>query len=219
MDMFRFSSAYYGKRKTEVVAPLRQQTSSKRRVYSLHAIAQWGQFFTILIMAFALGLDAFSLGIGIGLRGIRLLHVLKISLIIGILHVFMPLIGMFMGYYVSELLGGIATSLGGGLLILLGANMIYNSFKSKETVSLNYRTFWGMLIFSLSVSIDSFSVGVSMGMFASDLILTVLLFGFSGCMMSVSGLMLGRRAGQWVGSYGEAFGGLILLSFGIRFLV
>ena len=185
----------------------------------MQAIAQWGQIFTILIMAFALGLDAFSLGIGIGLRGIRLLHVLEMSLIIGVFHVLMPLMGMFMGYYVSELLGSIATSIGGGLLILLGAHMIYNSFWGKENVSHNHRTFWGMIVFSLSVSIDSFSVGVSLGMFASDLILTVLIFGFFGCMMSVSGLMLGRRAGQWVGSYGEAFGGLILLSFGIRFLL
>lgn len=183
------------------------------------AIAQWGQFFTILIMAIALGLDAFSLGIGIGLRGIRLLHVLEMSVIIGIFHVFMPLVGMFMGYYVSELLGHIATSIGGGLLILLGAHMIYNSFRPGETASFNHRSFWGMLIFALSVSIDSFSVGVSLGIFASDVILTVLLFGFFGGLLSISGLLLGRRAGQWLGTYGEAFGGLILLLFGIRFLL
>ncbi|MNJ01608.1 manganese efflux pump MntP [compost metagenome] len=55
-------------------------------------------------------------------------------------------------------------------------------------------------------------------MFATDLILTVLLFGAFGGLMSISGLLLGRRVGEWVGSYGEAFGGFILLTFGLRFL-
>lgn len=37
--------------------------------------------------------------------------------------------------------------------------------------------------------------------------------------MSITGLMLGRKAGRWVGEYGEAVGGVILLAFGARFLL
>ncbi|WP_058300298.1 manganese efflux pump MntP [Gorillibacterium timonense] len=180
--------------------------------------AQWGEWFTIILMAFALGLDAFSLGIGIGLRGIRLLDVLKLSVIIAIFHVVMPLIGIFTGHYVGELLGDVAASAGGALLVLLGAHMIYNSLQKNKSDTIHYRSTWGMMLFAFSVSIDSFSVGVSLGMFASDLILTVLLFGAFGGLMSICGLLLGRRVGEWVGSYGEAFGGLILLTFGLRFL-
>ncbi|WP_438435132.1 manganese efflux pump MntP [Gorillibacterium sp. sgz500922] len=180
--------------------------------------AQWGEWFTLILMAFALGLDAFSLGIGIGLRGIRLLDVLKLSVIIGVFHVVMPLAGIFAGHLVGELLGEVATSVGGILLVLLGAHMIYNSLRSEKSEGINARSLWGMLLFAFSVSIDSFSVGVSLGIFASDLILAVLLFGAFGGLMSISGLMLGRRVGEWVGSYGEAFGGLILLTFGLRFL-
>ena len=36
--------------------------------------------------------------------------------------------------------------------------------------------------------------------------------------MSVMGLLLGRRVGKWMGEYGEAFGGVILLMFGFKFL-
>jgi len=180
--------------------------------------AQWGEWFTIILMAFALGLDAFSLGIGIGLRGIRLLDVLKLSVIIGIFHIIMPLLGIFTGHYVGELLGAVAASVGGALLILLGVHMIYSSLRREKNESISYRSLWGMLLFAFSVSIDSFSVGVSLGIFASDLILTVLLFGVFGGMMSICGLLLGRRVGEWVGSCGEAFGGLILLTFGLRFL-
>ncbi|TBL73075.1 manganese efflux pump MntP family protein [Paenibacillus thalictri] len=169
-------------------------------------------------MAVALGMDALSLGIGIGMRGIRLLDIAKISLIIAVFHMIMPLMGMFTGQYVSHLLGSIATMLGGALLVLLGAHMVYSSLKGDEVRPFDHRTLWGMLVFALSVSVDSFSVGVSLGMFSSDLLLTVLLFGSFGGAMSIIGLLLGRRVGHWIGEYGEALGGIVLLSFGLKFL-
>ncbi|WP_248931058.1 manganese efflux pump MntP family protein [Paenibacillus hamazuiensis] len=180
---------------------------------------QWGQLITILVMAIALGLDALSLGLGIGMRGIRLWDILKISVVIALFHMIMPLMGMFTGQYVSTLLGDVATMIGGVLLLLLGAHMVYSSVKGDEVRSFDHRTFWGIIVFSLSVSIDSFSVGVSLGMFSTDLLLTVLMFGSFGGAMSIIGLLLGRRVGHWIGEYGEAFGGVILLAFGIKFLL
>jgi putative Mn2+ efflux pump MntP len=182
------------------------------------AASPWGQFFTLFLMAFALGLDAFSLSLGIGLKGIRLLDILKISIVIALFHIVMPLIGFFMGNYVGLLLGGIANTMGGILLVLLGLHMLYSAIKGEDERLLDHRTLWGMLLFSLMVSIDAFSVGVSLGMFASDLLLAVLLFGAFGGGMSIIGLMLGRRIGHWVGGYGEAFGGAILFVFGLKFL-
>lgn len=178
-----------------------------------------GQTLTILIIAFALGMDAFSLGIGMGIRGIRLLDVLKISITVALFHVIMPLLGMFMGHYFSSLLGNIAILAGGGLLVLLGSHMIYSSIWGEDEASFDYRTTWGLLVFALSVSMDSFSVGISLGLFASDLIIAVLLFGMFGGIMSILGLLLGRKVSSWLGAYGEAVGGMILLMFGIKFLV
>lgn len=181
--------------------------------------AATGQMLTILVMAVALGMDAFSLGIGIGLKGVRVRDVLKLSAIISIFHVLMPLGGMITGQYVSGLLGGIATSAAGGLLLLLGGHMVYSSLRGEAVDSIDHRTTSGMLVFSFSVSIDSFSVGVSLGMFSAHVLLTVLLFGFFGGLMSVFGLMLGRRASRSLGGYGEALGGVILFAFGLLFLI
>ena len=75
-----------------------------------------------------------------------------------------------------------------------------------------------MLLFALSVSIDSFSVGISLGMFAADMLMTVLLFGFFGGMDVDTGLLLGRRVGSSLGEYGEACGGVILFAFGLLIL-
>mgnify|MGYP002276922601 CR=1 FL=1 len=179
----------------------------------------FGQWLTIVLMAFALGLDAFSLGIGIGLRGIRLLDVLKISAVVGLFHILMPLTGMFTGHYVGSLLGDVAVAAGGGLLALLGLHMIYSSLRGDTAQSFDQGTLWGLMLFALSVSIDSFSVGISFGLFAADIIVTVFVFGLFGSLMSIAGLMLGRRVSGLFGEYGEALGGVILLAFGLKFIL
>lgn len=177
-----------------------------------------GQFATLLLMAIALGMDAFSLGIGIGLKGIRLRDILKLSTVIALFHVIMPLAGIFTGQLVSGLLGEVATTVAGILLVLLGGHMIYSSLRGEAVQSFDYRSVWGTFIFALSVSIDSFSVGVTLGMFAADLVLAILLFGFFGGVMSILGLLLGRRVSRNLGEYGEAFGGAVLFVFGILFI-
>jgi len=185
----------------------------------MEASLQAGQLLTLLIMAVALGMDAFSLGIGIGLKGIRLLDILKISALIAFFHILMPLLGMFTGKYVGTLLGEVAATAAGALLMLLGAHMIYSSIRGDAVPSINHRTLWGMLLFALSVSIDSFSVGISLGVFAADVALTVLLFGFFGGLLSVLGLLLGRKVSTNLGEYGEACGGIILFTFGLLFIL
>jgi putative Mn2+ efflux pump MntP len=182
-------------------------------------IGSWGQFVTIFVMAVALGFDAFSLGIGIGMRGVRLRDVLRIGAVVALFHVLMPLAGIFMGQYVSSLLGNVAQLAAGGLLLLLGGHMIYSSLRGDAVQSIDYRNGWAIILFALSVSIDSFSVGVSLGMFDTNLLLVVTAFGIFGGVMSVMGLMLGRRVSQRLSEYGEALGGVILFTFGVLFII
>ncbi|MFI2857157.1 manganese efflux pump MntP family protein [Paenibacillus sp. JSM ZJ436] len=184
----------------------------------LETSVQTGQLAAILMMAVALGLDAFSLGIGVGMRGVRLRHVLAIGLMTALFHMLMPLLGLIFGRYVGALLGEITGIAAGGLLVLLGGHMIWNSFQQGESRPVNHTTLLGMLLFSLSVSIDSFSVGVSLGMFNSHAALIVNAFGIVGGLMSICGLLLGRKAASRLGEYGELAGGAILLLFGLMFI-
>ncbi|XEC95304.1 manganese efflux pump MntP family protein [Paenibacillus tarimensis] len=178
-----------------------------------------GQLLTIVIMALALGMDAFSLGIGIGLRGIRLRDVFKLSSVIALFHILMPLMGIFTGKYMSSLLGDVAALAAGALLLLLGGHMIYSSLRGDSSDSFDHRSSVGVFVFALTVSIDSFSVGVSLGMFAADIVLTVLMFGLFGGLMSILGLLLGSRVSSSLGEYGETCGGVILFAFGLVFLL
>ncbi|WP_338368174.1 manganese efflux pump MntP family protein, partial [Enterococcus faecium] len=116
-----------------------------------------GGVITLMLMAFALGMDAFSVGLGMGMFRLSKRQILKIGITIGIFHVWMPLAGMIAGRFLSDQFGTVAGYIGGFLLILLGVQMIWSGFKDDES-SLVKPMGKGLLVFALSVSLDSFSV-------------------------------------------------------------
>lgn len=180
-----------------------------------------GEFFTLLLMAFALGMDAFSLGLGMGMLRLKKREILRISLTIGIFHVVMPLIGMVIGQYLAREVGDMTRWFGALLLIGLGIHMIWNSLKGDEAggESRSSRTMGlGLVLFAMSVSVDSLSVGLSLGTFGASLGLAVALFGICGAMMAAFGLSIGSKVSHLFGEYGEAIGGAVLIGFGVKFL-
>lgn len=183
------------------------------------ALYQWGQFLTLLMIAFALGMDAFSLGIGVGMVGIRLREILRVSITIGLFHIAMPILGIAIGAYLSDLVGDIAVSFGGGVLMLLGLHMLWNGFGKGDQKGVMRTTGFGLLLFAFSVSLDALTVGVSFGLMEVNKILAISLFGLMGTAMSYCGLLLGRSVGGWLGDYSEIIGGLILIGFGLKFVM
>ena len=180
--------------------------------------ALMGEVLTLLIMAFALGMDAFSVGLGMGMYQLRLRQIFKIGITIGIFHVWMPLVGMLAGKFLSEKFGTFASLLGGLLLILLGIQMVWSSFK-KDQDSVITPVGTGLLLFALSVSLDSLSVGLTLGIYGAKTVMAIVCFGIAATVMTWSGLLIGRKVQGWLGSYSEALGGSILLAFGIKLLL
>ncbi|MCM3586866.1 manganese efflux pump [Mesobacillus maritimus] len=180
--------------------------------------AMLGELVTLLLMAFALGMDAFSVGLGMGMFRLTMRQIMKIGIMIGIFHVWMPLVGMIAGRYLSEQFGSLASYLGGGLLILLGVQMIYSSLKTEEE-SLIAPVGKGLIFFAFGVSLDSFSAGLSLGIYGAKTLLVLISFGVAATALTWAGLMLGRRVQGWLGHYSEALGGGILLAFGLKLLL
>jgi manganese efflux pump family protein len=177
-----------------------------------------GEIVALSMMAFALGMDAFSVALGMGLLRLRLKQIFYIGVMIGLFHILMPLFGMAVGRFLSRQFGSIASYIGGALLLILGIQMIVASFKKESDTLISPRGM-RLIFFALSVSLDSFSVGLSLGIFGARTMLTILLFGFFSMMLTWGGLMLGRHFQQWLGAYSEALGGSILLAFGLKLLL
>lgn len=179
--------------------------------------AMVGEIVTLVVMALALGMDAFSVGLGMGMYNLRLRQIFKIGITIGLFHVWMPLVGMLAGKFLSEKFGAFATIMGGLLLVILGIQMIWASLKKGEEKVITPIGF-GLILFALSVSLDSFSVGLTLGIYGAKTVMVILCFGIVATVQTWAGLLLGRKVQGWLGPYSEALGGGILLAFGLKLL-
>lgn len=174
---------------------------------------------TITIMAFALSMDAFSLAIGMGMIGLRYKHILNIGVVVGLFHVIMPFFGIIIGRFLSQYFGMIAILIGGILLLFLGFQMIYSALRSNEREAAIIKPVGvGLILFAFSVSVDSFSVGLSLGMIGAKTVVTLLSFGIMSMVLAWFGLIIGKKAQGYFGNYGELLGGCILFAFGLKLL-
>lgn len=177
-----------------------------------------GELLTIIIMAFALGMDAFSVSLGMGMYRLRFRQIFIIGLTIGFFHIMMPLLGMMTGRFLSAQFGGIAAYIGGGLLLFLGVQMVWSSL-ANERESFLTPSGLGLLFFALSVSLDSFSVGLSLGIFGVRTALVLVIFGAMATFLAWFGLLIGQKIQGFLGNYSEVLGGAILFLFGLKLLI
>jgi manganese efflux pump family protein len=178
-------------------------------------------------LALALGTDAFSVAMVIGVKKFKMLSIIKISIIIGVFHIIMPLIGLYGGFFIEKIfsyyfkyngeLDLIFNNIGAGILILIGIYMLLERwFGSKdETNDFKLKGF-GIYLLALSVSIDALSVGIGVGMMDFNKSL-VLLFGVIAGIMMATGLYLGSKVGFWLGDNAQSWGGIALIFLGIHF--
>lgn len=188
---------------------------------------------TYFLVAVALGADAFSLALGLGMNKPCRRSILRTSLSVGVFHVFMPLAGMLVGGVLGTLMGDVAVWIGGTILVLLGVKMIREgwpwrtevfSFKDAEAALPPLRKgnpfCWaGILGLSWCVSVDSFGAGVGIGATISGLSSFVIILGVVAALMTAAGLLLGKWLGNWTGKWAEMLGGLVLIAIGIKMFI
>ncbi|NLI91096.1 MAG: manganese efflux pump [Peptococcaceae bacterium] len=171
----------------------------------------------VIAVSVALGMDAFSFSLALGLVGIRNRLALQLVLTVAVFHVIMPLLGLWAGQELGSRFGNVAVGMGAIILLWLGGKMILGAFRGGETRS-SIPSLKGLGIYALagSVSLDALSVGFSLGTFVSRILPATLIMGLTAGMMTGSGIILGRRVGTWLGNKAEALGGIILFLIGLR---
>jgi len=178
---------------------------------------QLGELISISFMAVALGMDSFSVSLGLGMQQLRLKRIAFIGIVIGSTHLLMPFMGILLGMFISVRIGHYTVLVGGLLLAGIGVHMIFNAFHKKPHRFVQ-TTGIGLIIFALSVSMDSFSVGLSLGMSGVKAIFAIFMFGFVSMVLTWTGLLLGRKMHGLLGIYSEILGGSILFAFGLQVL-
>lgn len=186
---------------------------------TLGGLLTQSQLLPLLLMAVALGTDAMSLSIGIGLRGVSTRDVLRISSVVGIFHVLMPLLGIVLGHLFGLLVGEIARWLGALIVAFIGGRMIWGCLGRKECLATNWvLTGMPLLLLAGSVSMDALSVGFSLGAIGYNVLVAAAVFGLFGALMTGLGLVFGDRLGNCVGDRAELVGGGVLIILAIHML-
>jgi len=166
----------------------------------------------IISIAIAIGLDVFAISIGVGITNAEWPVRVRLGAAFATAEITMQVIGYELGTGAGRLLGEVAEWIGFGLLALVGAFMIRESFKRSATPSLDLTRGAGLLLTSLSISLDSLGVGFALP--AIDIPLTPLLITVSitTATFTLAGLAFGQRIGErYEHEAQRAAGGMLML--------
>lgn len=169
----------------------------------------------VIIIAISLSMDAFSLSLAYGTKNIKNIKLLSLS--VGLFHLFMPILGMIVGKKIIHLLPIKPNTLVFIVLFLIGFEMIIETFKEeKEYSNLNLIE---AFTFSFAVSIDSFSLGLSLEAIYKNPYISSLIFMMFSMLFTYLGLKLGKYINKKIGSISTILGGITLIIIGVVYLV
>jgi putative Mn2+ efflux pump MntP len=167
---------------------------------------------SILLIGISLSMDTFSLSLTLGtVSENKLIKILP--LFVGIFHFFMPIIGNIIGITLINLLDLASNIILGTVLIVLGINLAIHYFKD-ETAEINLNII-GVIIFALSVSIDSFSVGLGINDITNNYYIASIIFALCSAAFTYLGIIIGKYSSKLIGKYAIILGIFLLLILGI----
>ncbi len=167
-------------------------------------------------------MDAFAVAIckGLATDKVRLRHMVTVGLWFGGFQALMPLIGYLIGSSFASYIESFDHWIAFGLLGLIGANMLVESFSSKEEKSDASLAVGVMLTMAIATSIDALAVGVSFAALGSvDIVLAISLIGVITFILSAIGVKIGNVFGAKYKSVAEGAGGAVLILIGLKILL
>jgi len=170
-------------------------------------------------VAFAVGLDVFAISIGVGVARLALDARLRVGFAFAGSEIVMQAIGYELGAGAGHVLGEVAAYVGFALLALIGLLMIRNSFQHQSEVKLDATRGAGLLITSLSISLDSFGVGIALPAVSIPLLPLLFTVSVTTTVFTLIGLAFGARLGYRYERGAERAAGAILVALAALFTI
>lgn len=187
------------------------------------------EIITLILLALGLSFDSFAVSVSSGLMlpAIRFYKACIIAFSLAFFQAVMPLLGWFAGVSIRDYLVNFDHWIAFGLLSALGIKMVYESLKPEERRNgFNPLDPLVLLTMSLATSIDALIVGVSFAFIETPdtplwlaILLPVIIIGGITFLMSMLGILFGKKAGSKLGKRMEMLGGIILIGIGFKILL
>lgn len=174
----------------------------------------------VLLLAFALSMDAFAVSIGLGSKESESHKklALKAGLFFGVFQALMPLIGYLGGKGLLGFLDDYTRYIAFGFLFLIGAKMIYEGVNEGVEEEIQKVTNKVMLTLAIATSIDAMAAGFTLMLLELNPFVSCALIGIITFVMSFLGVYVGKMTGTWLENKAEFFGGGVLIAIGFRML-
>ena len=178
-------------------------------------------FISTLLIAIALAMDAFSVSLtkGFTLKKITKTQVLWFAIFFGGFQSLMPVLGWLGGIQLEWLITTFAPWVAFILLLLIGSNMIRESFSNDEEDSSDKFSFKELTLLAIATSIDAFAVGITYAVLNTDILIPIIMIGVTAFIFTIIGLYLGKKIGNYFGDKFEILGGVILILLGVKILL
>lgn len=186
-------------------------------------------FISIFMTGIGLSMDAFavSLAKGICLKEDELKYSLRVSLFFGGFQALMPLLGWWVGRYFESYIKSFDHWIAFILLSIIGGKMLIEAIKGlKSSEDDNIPTecerdefsYKKLTVLAIATSIDALAVGVSFAFLSVSIIPSVTIIGITTFILSFFAVFLGKKLGEYMQSYAEIIGGIILIFIGAKIL-
>lgn len=179
----------------------------------------------ILLIAFALAMDAFaaSLGQGAVARPVPSLGgAIRVGAAFGVAQGVMPLLGWALGVAFAAAIRDFDHWIAFTMLAGIGGSMIVKGLHEPADgipAGAPLLAGWALLAASIATSVDAAVVGVSIGLFNYPVIVVCAIIAGVTFVLSSAGVMLGRSLGAVVGQRAETLGGAVLVGIGCKILI
>lgn len=184
-------------------------------------------FYDVLLIGFALSMDAFAITIANCITYKNKLSHKKewcMPLFFGIFQGLMPLLGYYLGWFFADYFEKFAGFITAGIFFVLSIKIIIDNIKEikssapeKDKQVLTYKI---LILQALATSIDAFAIGITFSVgLAINIYLAVGIIIVVTFIIISAALIFGKFFGKIFGTYAQWGGAIILLGLAIKELI
>jgi putative Mn2+ efflux pump MntP len=170
-------------------------------------------------VASAIGLDVFALSIAVGIKRLPWISRIRLGGCFAVAEISMQGVGLLLGTGFGRLVGSVATWIGLAILAGIGAWILREGFESGEERHFDVETPIGLLLASLSISLDSLGVGFALPFLKLPIVPLFAVVACSTGIFTLTGLAFGEYLGHKFEKNAERGAGIVLILLAIFFAV
>ena len=179
------------------------------------------EILTVFLLAIGLSFDTFAVSVsgGVMLPQIQFRQAIRIAIVLAIFQAVMPVIGWAIGSGFKQYIERIDHWVAFLILLVLGSKMIYESFSDDaEKPASNPLEIKNRITIAFATSIDALIIGFGLSIIHLGIIESATIIGIVTFIVSMLGLLFGKKIGTRFGKRMEILGGLILILIGAKIL-